>query len=76
MNIEKLESLHNLIVSGRARNTKAIARSLNVSDRMVYNYLNYMRNELNAPLVFDKNSGGYRYTEQGELSFKWNTKNK
>ncbi len=74
MNLEKLESLHKLIVAGRARNTKDIARVLNVSERMVFNYMNYLRDELNAPLVYDRNVGYYRYTEDGGLSFKWNTK--
>lgn len=71
MDIKKIIALDNLIASGQARTPKGMAHKLNVSERTVYNILNFMKEELNAPIKYDKNRLRYYYANKGKLHIKW-----
>jgi predicted DNA-binding transcriptional regulator YafY len=48
-----------------------LADKLNLSERSVYKYLKYMREELGAPIEFSKYIESYKYCNDGEFCFKW-----
>ena len=54
----------------RTGTPKELASKLGVSERTVYNYISYMKNEMNAPIRFDNQKGTYCYKRVCELSFE------
>ncbi len=46
-------------------NAKILAELLNVHQRTVNRDLDFLRNELNAPLIYDYFKRGFRYKESG-----------
>lgn len=49
---------------------KQLAEKLNCSERMIYTYINYLRNELNAPIAYSRKRSTYYYTEQGLMTLQ------
>ena len=43
---------------------KQLAYKLDLSERMVYNYIKIMKTEFNAPIIYSRNLQSYIYTEQ------------
>jgi predicted DNA-binding transcriptional regulator YafY len=60
--IERLLQLDELIRSDQKHTQASLAQALEVSDRTIRNYLDFMRDRLNAPLEKDKQRG-YYYTD-------------
>lgn len=46
------------------------ASKLGVSERTVYNYIFYMKNDMRAPIVYDKSKESYCYSNGCNLNFK------
>ncbi len=57
----RLQTIHHEIKEGRRPNTSSLARSLSVSSKTVQRDIDYLRDELGAPIEFDRESNGYRY---------------
>lgn len=55
--------IHALIASGRHPNAVGLARELEVSRKTVLRDLEFMRDRLNLPLLYDAQRNGYHYTE-------------
>lgn len=70
MNIEVIIKIDVAIRSGGST-IDAISRRAGVGNRMVFNYLKYMRTSLGAPIVYDRSSGVYQYAVAGEFKFYW-----
>jgi hypothetical protein len=51
---------------------KKLASKLAITERSVYNYIAFMKQELKAPISYDYNKLSYVYTEEWE--FKFNNK--
>jgi predicted DNA-binding transcriptional regulator YafY len=58
----RLQAIHHEIKEGRRPNTSSLAEKLSVSSKTVQRDIEYLRDELAAPLEFDRESNGYRYS--------------
>ena len=70
MDIRIIIKIHELLKANRAGNTNEISLKLGISVRSVYNYLTYMKTELNAPIAYNHQSKNYGYERECELNFK------
>lgn len=70
MDIRVIIKIHELIRTKRAGNSEDLADRLGVSVRTVYNYITFMKLELNAPIIYDAHNKKYRYERECELNFK------
>lgn len=75
MNIAKIKNLIHLIEKERTGTPKELAKRLELSERMVYNYVDVLRKDLNAPVVYNRTKQTYQYNEQGKLCWEWISKN-
>lgn len=74
MNIEILEQIDRYIQLEATGNPKEFAKKLKVSERMVYNYIRFLRSKLDAPVEYSKIKRSYKYAEPGFVDFKWKRK--
>jgi proteasome accessory factor B len=58
----RLQTIHHEIKEGRRPNTSSLSRKLAVSSKTVQRDIDYLRDELEAPIEFDRESNGYRYS--------------
>ena len=56
-------------MTGSAENSNFISQRLGISVRTVFNYVTFMKNELNAPTTYDSQNKKYRYERECELNF-------
>jgi transcriptional antiterminator len=71
MNIAKIKNLIRLIEKERTGTPKELARRLELSERMVYNYVGVLRKDLNAPIVYNRFRQTYQFQEPGQLEWEW-----
>jgi len=69
MDIRVIKKLHELIKNERTGPPKELCIKLGISERTVYNYISFMRNELNAPIKFSGQKASYWYEANCELRF-------
>jgi transcriptional antiterminator len=70
MDIRIIKRLHELLVTEQSGIPKELAYKLGVSERTVYNYIFYMKKEMNAPIIFDNHKGNYCYNRICQFNFK------
>jgi proteasome accessory factor B len=58
----RLQTIHHEIKEGRYPNATRLAADLEVSSKTVQRDLDYLRNELAAPIEFDRDQNGYFYS--------------
>jgi len=58
----RLQTIHHEIKEGRRPNATGLAGTLGVSSKTVQRDLDYLRNELDAPIEFDREENGYFYS--------------
>ena len=58
----RLQTIHHQIKEGRHPNASSLARELRVSTKTVQRDLDYLRDELDAPIEFDRLENGYAYS--------------
>ena len=58
----RLQTIHHQIKDGRRPNASSLARELRVSSKTVQRDLDYLRDELEAPIEFDRGENGYAYS--------------
>lgn len=63
--VSRLKQIHDEISAGRFPNSRTLATLLELSERTVKRELSYMRDRLNAPLIYDPVRRGWRYSEPG-----------
>jgi transcriptional antiterminator len=71
MYLENLQRLIEAIEQKSTGNAREIAKKLNVSERMVYNYLDVLKNEFGAPIKYNRAIKSYFFTEEGKIELKW-----
>ena len=54
MNILIIKKIHSRISTASTGKPKELAYKLNVSERTIYNYIHFMRNELKAPIIYNR----------------------
>lgn len=70
MDIRIIKKIHEFILTERTGSPKELARKLDVSERTIYNYISYMKIEMNAPILFDNQKGNYLYERECLLAFE------
>ncbi|MBL6445706.1 hypothetical protein JMN32_05260 [Fulvivirga sp. 29W222] len=73
--LERIERTDALIRKGCSGNAKDLAKRLGVSPRSIFNMLRIMKEDFNAPIVYDRNLTAYRYTTEGEIVMSFVKKN-
>src|SRR5438128_4482938 len=63
--LSRLQQIHHEISAGRYPTVRRLAELLERSDRTIKRDLGFMRDQLGAPLVFDRTRRGWRYRELG-----------
>ena len=58
----RLQTIHHQIKDGRLPNTSSLGKLLSVSSKTVQRDIDYLRDELKAPIAFDREGNGYRYS--------------
>jgi proteasome accessory factor B len=58
----RLQTIHHQIKDGRHPNASSLAKELRVSTKTVQRDLDYLRDELEAPIEFDRGENGYVYS--------------
>jgi predicted DNA-binding transcriptional regulator YafY len=53
------------ISSGKLPSVRGLSEVLNLSERTIKRDLDFLRNQLNAPLVYERKNKGFRYSEIG-----------
>lgn len=71
MKIEKIERMDLLIRTKSTGKPEEFARKLGLSPRSLFNYINFMRDHLGAPIEFSKEDESYYYTKNGGLKIGW-----
>lgn len=72
LDIRIIIRLDNLITMEMTGSPKELASKFSISERSIYNYISFMRRELNAPIKYDNQRLSYIYTNDWE--FKFNNK--
>ena len=67
--LERLQQLHTLILKERTGSPKALARRMNVSERLVYLLLEYLK-DYNASIQYDRSRQTYYYSDDFELDIQ------
>lgn len=62
--------MHELLKANRAGNSVELSAKLSISVRSIYNYISFMKTELNAPIIYDSQNKKYRYERECELNFR------
>lgn len=70
MDIRIFIRLHELIQTKQTGNLKQLAKKLEISERSVNYYIAFMRNELKAPIIYDRKLETYLYETECKLCFK------
>lgn len=63
--LSRLQQIHQEISAGRYPTVRRLAQLLERSDRTIKRDLSFMRDQLGAPLIFDRVRRGWRYHEPG-----------
>ena len=68
----RLEYINWLIKTESTGTPKELSAKLNMSERRIFDYINFMKTELNVPIKYCYNRKSYVYkTKEGELNLKW-----
>lgn len=70
MDIRIFMRLHELILLGQTGKPKELANKLGFSERSLHYYISFMKNEMNAPIVYETTSESYVYAQKCKLCFK------
>ena len=71
MHLEKLRKFIHLVERKQTGKPADVARLLGVSERMIYNYTKFIREELKAPIVWNNFKQSYLFSENGALNWKY-----
>jgi len=65
--LNTLKRMNGLIRRQATGSPKEFARKLDISESSLYNYIKKLREDFNAPVIFDFHRETYRYEEHGSL---------
>jgi len=71
MNFSKLSLVVELIKQEQTGTPEELAKKIALSERMVYKYINCIKNDFKAPVIFSKKKKSYCFKEKGELNLSW-----
>jgi len=62
--LERMVRIHQAVSSGKFPNASTLAREIEVTTKTIHRDLEFMRDRLGLPMVFDPRQNGYHYTEE------------
>ncbi len=71
MNIQKIKHFIYLVQKGRTGSPEEVAKKIDVSERMIYNYVVILKNEFNVPIDYNRYKKTYFFQESGKLIWEW-----
>lgn len=71
MNIKIILYIDQLVKSQSTGSPAMLAEKLGLTERSVFYYLKFMKEELKAPIVYSKSMGSYKYDDEGRFCFEW-----
>jgi DeoR/GlpR family transcriptional regulator of sugar metabolism len=71
MKIHKIKHLIHLIKQEGTGSPTELAKRLELSERMVYNYVRLLKDDLNAPVEYNKFRKTYHFVEKGRILWEW-----
>ena len=71
MNIEIVQKLLLFIKNENSGTPSELATKLNMSERMIYKYISFLKTEFNAPVKYCRKKKSYRFTENGSIDLLW-----
>lgn len=74
MRIHTIQKIIDLITEEKTGNAKSISLKFEISERMVYKYLQIIKHDFKAPVVYCRKKKSYVYTEKGQLTVYWQKK--
>lgn len=69
MDIRIVKKIHEKILNERTGTPKELAYTLDVSERTVFNYIKFMREELKAPIKYNRIKDTYQYETICSINF-------
>jgi transcriptional antiterminator len=69
--ISKIQKLIDEIHDGNTGSPKQISIKFKVSERMVYRYIDIIKNEFNAPVKYCRIKQTYYFETKGKLDLRW-----
>jgi transcriptional antiterminator len=75
MDIIKIIQIDEVIKGGRSGTPKQLSEKLQISERMLYYIINFMKEELEAPIKYSRVKQRYYYEGgEGQLNLRWQEK--
>lgn len=71
MNIKKIKHFIHLVQKERTGNPAEVAKRIEVSERMIYNYVSILKNDFDAPIDYNRYKQSYCFLEEGSLVWEW-----
>ena len=71
MNIKKIKYFIHLVEKERTGAPAEIAEKLEVSERMIYNYVQVLKNKFHAPIEINIYRKSYQFERPGKLHWEW-----
>ena len=71
MNIQKIKHFIHLVQKERTGSPTEVALKLGVSERMIYNYVNILKDVLNAPIDYNRHKKTFIFLKEGKLFWEW-----
>ncbi len=72
MDIRIIIRLNELIVGEQTGSPKKLASKLGITERSVYNYISFMKKEMEAPILYNSQRQSYIYTDDCDFKFNSN----
>ena len=69
MDVRVFIRLHELIVTKQTGTPKQLAQKLEISERSAHYYIAFMKNEMKAPIIYDRKLETYFYETKCKLCF-------
>jgi predicted DNA-binding transcriptional regulator YafY len=74
MNITTLMSIIEFIGENKTGTPHEFSKKVKISERMLYKYIELLKQEFNAPVKYDKTLKTYYFSENGTLNLRWKPK--
>jgi hypothetical protein len=74
MNLKILLNIVDLIKIENTGSPADLSRSVNISERMLYKYMEYLKHEFNAPVKYSRKRKTYYFNGNGSLNLRWQIK--
>lgn len=71
MNITKMKQFIQLVEKERTGSPKEVAEKLEVSNRMIHNYVQLLKDNFNVPIEYNRYKKSYNFTSKGKLIWEW-----